>query len=63
MASRTFKYVDKDRLIPVLDDQILEYTELLEEIGDDDYIEGKVSMLKRIRSEVLNGYYDWQPAE
>lgn len=63
MANRTFKYVDKDRIVPILLERIAEYEELVMLCGDDDYLDGKRSALQRLHDEIIDGLYDWQPAE
>jgi len=63
MANRTFKYVDKDRIIPVLEKRMEEYIELVNLCGDDEYLDGKRSAIQRLHDEIIDGLYDWQPAE
>lgn len=63
MANRTFKYVDKERILPIIEERIIEYGELIDLCGADDYLEGKIDSLRRIGEEIIDGLYDWQPAE
>ena len=63
MANRTFKYVDKDRIIPVLEERMKECIELVNLYGDDEYLDGKRSAIQRLHDEIIDGLYDWQPAE
>ena len=63
MANRTFKYVDKDRIIPVLEKRMEEYIELVNLYEDHEYLDGKRSAIQRLRAEIIDGLYDWQPAE
>lgn len=63
MANRTFKYIDKERVIPIIEERITEYTELINICGKDEYLEGKIDALRRLGEEFIDGLYDWQPAE
>lgn len=55
---RTFKYVDKDRLLPWIDKQIAKYS-AKHGIANLE----RVALLKELRMVVVDGVLDWQPAE
>jgi hypothetical protein len=67
MANRTFKYVDKDRIMPVLNERIDELMVILDDSDADVTLlctaSGGHMELYRLRKEMLDGLYDWQPAE
>jgi len=58
MASRTFKYVDKDRIIPWIDKQI----ELNSKEGSP-YSCAVIETYERVKREIIEGLFDWQPFE
>lgn len=66
MNDRTFVYVDKNRLVPWLEEQVKEW-ERIWKTSDDDIAAavaaGKVGCLRDIIRWVEYGRFDWQPAE
>jgi len=58
MASRTFKYVDKDRIIPWIDKQV----ELNSKEGSP-YSFAVIETYERVKKEIIEGLFDWQPFE
>jgi len=58
MASRTFKYVDKDRIIPWIDKQV----ELNSKEGNP-YSFAVIETYERVKREIIEGLFDWQPFE
>lgn len=55
---RTFKYVDKDRILPWIDRKL---SELSLSNGSESY--GRLEQLREIKDNIEYGVFDWQPSE
>jgi len=65
MASRTFKYVDKDRILPWLQREYEKWVDTAYETDDPVAkagYRGRAMMCRDILAKIQEGLWDWQPA-
>lgn len=55
---RTFKYVDKDRIIPWIDRKMSDLS-----ISNGMETHGRIEQLQEIKDNIEYGVFDWQPSE
>jgi hypothetical protein len=66
MSERTFKYVDKDRIIPWIDKEIRKLNDVISKqpLYNSCVCErSQLIVLEQIRREIIFGLFDWQPSE
>lgn len=65
-SPRTFKYVDKDRILPWIDTKIESFNNEIDDKRNSSIsmcLRCKKLMLEELKNGLETGLFDWQPAE
>lgn len=57
MKKGTFRYIDKDKILPALTDKLKRFA--YERYYSDEFTEGYLQAIEILKEEIEDGFYDW----
>lgn len=60
MNAKDFKYIDKDKILPFLDNEIRWAKELDDHLViRSDYLAGYIDAIENIKKDIIDGFFSW----